>query len=200
MNPALRQMGKKEASTFWQFACGNVLIGEYLQEKLNQTDDGSCELCLQGSRARTHLFCVCKALITERKLLWAQVAKACQSNKKPASSNTSGNPKPNRQRLAVRTLFSRESCTEAVLKFLETTKIRRRPRRNLRTATNLQTQRKICQQWGERKGVDREMEGRGALVGGAGAIGKGGLCFCFVLVCEECPQGALPRALARGWK
>jgi ribonuclease HI len=119
MNPTLKNENKKDASVFWQFACGHALTGEYLKCKIRKTEDDTCWHCESGQQmTRTHLFERCTAFKEERKQLWRDIGQARKDEsvakgRRRAKLITTGK------------LFAHEKYTKAVLGFLRATRIGR---------------------------------------------------------------------------
>ena len=134
IRPLLRTTRKRVASRYYQLLSGHAMIAPFLKEKWGWTDTDSCWWCEKGRQSRDHLFKDCRAWEREIRELWNTVGKI--SGKRELGKGMDG---PFRSRkgfgfhvrqararpsnTTVRELLSNSMYTEAVLVFLEKTRV-----------------------------------------------------------------------------
>ena len=105
-------MRKSLASRYYQLLAGHAAIGSFLHERMTgplHLETNECRWCATGKReSRHHLFTECEAWRPQIRRLWRRIGKDC-GWKHPRAP-------------AVRKLWRKEA-TEAVLKFLEDTRV-----------------------------------------------------------------------------
>ena len=109
---ALGRVRKSLASRYYQLLAGHAAIGSFLHERMTgplHLETNECRWCATGKReSRHHLFTECEAWRPQIRRLWRRIGKDC-GWKHPRAP-------------AVRKLWRKEA-TEAVLEFLEDTRV-----------------------------------------------------------------------------
>ena len=109
---ALRRVRESLASRYYQLPSGHAAIGSFLHERMTgplHLESDRCRWCNSGAReSRHHPFVECRAWTAQRHRLWRRVGKDCGWEHPRAP--------------AVRKLWD-ERATEAVLEFLEDTRV-----------------------------------------------------------------------------
>ena len=134
IRPPLRTTRKRVASRYYQLLSGHAMIAPFLKERWGWIDTDRCWWCEKGRQSRDHLFKECKAWEREIRELWNTVGKI--SGKRELGKGTDM-PFRNRKgfglhvrqararpsNTTVRELLSNSMYTEAVLVFLEKTRV-----------------------------------------------------------------------------
>ena len=116
MRKALNGSRKEIASRFYQLLSGHAATADHLR-RIGQADSDECFWCGTGERqTRFHLFVRCRRWAPEIKKLWKRV--------REGAGGRGGAP-------SIRRLFGNEGNSEAILEFLEGTKVRKMPSRVL---------------------------------------------------------------------
>jgi len=117
-NPVPAKSKKGTAARYYQLKTGHALTGNYLRW-IGSREDDTCWWCHQPgiTQTREHLFKVCTAWRRQQKVLWKEVRV---------------HTKRGRDRFRIADLFADERCTDAILKFLETTDVGRKAREDER--------------------------------------------------------------------
>ena len=134
IRPRLRTAKKGVAARFFQLLSGHAMTAPFLRERWGWMDTDRCWWCDGGRQSRDHLFKECKTWKDEIRELWETVVNI--SGKK---NREEGIDRPFKSRkgfgyhvqqararpsnITIRGLLSDERYTEAVLRFLGSTRV-----------------------------------------------------------------------------
>ena len=119
------------AARFFQLLSGHTMIVPFLKERWGWTDSDRCRWCEKGKQSREHLFKECTAWTAEIRRLWTAVGEASRGRERidePFKSRKGFGYRVRQARArpsntSIRDLLSDDRYTEAVLEFLETTRV-----------------------------------------------------------------------------
>ena len=131
IRPLLRLSRKGVASRFFQLLSGHAMIAPFLKDRWGWTDTDRCWWCNGGRQSRDHLFKECGGWKEEIRELWNEVGRVSgrrQEEDGPFKSRKGfgfhvRQARARPSNTTVRELLSNGRYTEAVLDFLEKTRV-----------------------------------------------------------------------------
>ena len=119
------------AARFFQLLSGHAMIAPFLKEKWGWTDRDACWWCNGGRQSRKHLFKECTAWTEEIRRLWTEVGRISgrrEQSDRPSRSRKGFGYRVEQARArpsntSIRDLLSDDRYTEAVLCFLQETRV-----------------------------------------------------------------------------
>ena len=124
----MRGVTKRVAARFFQLLSGHAMTAPFLKDRWGWMDSDRCLWCEKGRQSRELLFKECAAWTGETRKLWTEVGKARETTDDPFQSRKGLGYRIRQARArpsntSIRDLLSDGRYTEAVLEFLETTKV-----------------------------------------------------------------------------
>ena len=127
----LRRTRKAVAARFFQLLSGHAMIAPFLKDRWGWLDSEECWWCGRGRQSRDHLFKDCKRWKNEIEELWDTVGKITgkrEGGEAPFKSRKGfgfhvRQARARPSNTSIRELLSNDRYTDAVLTFLERTRV-----------------------------------------------------------------------------
>lgn len=131
IRPQLRGAPKRVASRFYQLLSGHAMIAPFLNDRWGWVDSSRCWWCNKGRQSREHLFKECNTWKNEIRELWTEVGRLSgkrEEEDRPFKSRKGFGYRVQQARArpsntTIRELLSDDRYTEAVLGFLDRTRV-----------------------------------------------------------------------------